>query len=222
MAPSRPAALRRSLGAAVAVASVIVVVGLAIALFFNPIWVFFAQDRAGVPAITGYAPEQVRRVTGAILHDVLVGPPDFLVSIDGLPVLGTAERSHMVDVYAVVRWAMIVATIALAILVAVFATNRGQAWTWRAVATGSGALVAIGAVIGVAVVFFFDAAFLLFHRVFFAQGNFAFDPGTQRLVQLLPDQFWTESVTAVALVGLAIAVVVRVIAGRRAASAKRG
>lgn len=90
-----------------------------------------------------------------------------------------------------------------------------------AVAAGSGVLVVIGGVIGIGVLFFFDAAFLLFHRVFFAQGNFTFDPRTQRLVQLLPDQFWTESVTAVALVGFAIAVLVTLLTYQRGASLAR-
>lgn len=65
--------------------------------------------------------------------------------------------------------------------------------------------------------FFFDAAFLLFHRVFFPQGNFTFDPGTQRLVQLFPEQFWTETAIGIAAVGLVLAIVVTLLARRRAA-----
>ena len=127
----------------------------------------------------------------------------------------------MVDVFDVVRRALAVLAVAAAALIVVFATNRGQAWPWRAVTAGSGVLVAIGGVIGIAVVFFFDAVFLLFHRVFFAQGNFTFDPRTQRLVQLLPDQFWTESATAVTVTALALAVVVTLVARRRAKSRAR-
>ena len=65
------------------------------------------------------------------------------------------------------------------------------------------------------------AAFLLFHRVFFAQGNFTFDPRTQRLVQLLPDQFWTESLTVVAFTGFAIAVLVTLLAHLRGSALAR-
>lgn len=202
--------------AIVAIASVIVIIGVTIALFFNPVWVGFAQDRAGVAEITGYSPAQVRTVTGAILSDVILGPPQFTVEVDGQPVLTDTERGHMVDVFDVVRRALAVLAIAVAALIVVFATNRGKAWPWRAVAAGSGGLVAIGVVIGIAVVFFFDAAFMLFHRVFFPQGNFMFDPETQRLVQLLPGQFWTESATAVTATALALAVVVTLVARRQA------
>lgn len=200
----------------VAIASVIVIIGVTIALFFNPIWVGLAQDRAGVAEITGFSPAQVRTVTGAILSDVILGPPQFTVEINGQAVLTDTERGHMVDVFDVVRRALAVLAIAVVTLIVVFATNRGKAWPWRAVAAGSGALVAIGAVIGIAVVFFFDAAFMLFHRVFFPQGNFMFDPETQRLVQLLPDQFWTESATAVTATALVLAVVVTLVARRQA------
>ena len=205
----------------VAMASVIVIIGVTIAIFFNPVWVGFAQDRAGVAEITGYSPAQVRTVTGAILSDVILGPPQFTVEVDGQPVLTETERGHMVDVFDVVRRALAVLALAVAALTIVFATNRGQAWPWRAVAAGSGGLVAVGVVTGIAVVFFFDAAFMLFHRVFFPQGNFMFDPETQRLVQLLPGQFWTESATAVTANALALAVIVTLVA-RRQARARAG
>lgn len=85
---------------------------------------------------------------------------------------------------------------------------------WRAGARGSAALALVGIVIGVVALFFFDAAFLLFHRVFFPQGNFSFDPRTERLTQLLPDQFWTETSIGITIVGLAIALTVTFVARR--------
>lgn len=90
---SRPARAVR--GTLISVATVVVIVGVTVVLFFNPVWIDIAQGRARVPAIIGYAPEQVRTATGAILADLLVGPPDFAVAIDGEAVLGPTERSHM-------------------------------------------------------------------------------------------------------------------------------
>jgi uncharacterized membrane protein len=87
---------------------------------------------------------------------------------------------------------------------------------WRAVARGSAALALAGVVIGLAVVFFFDAAFLAFHLIFFPQGNFLFDPRIQRLTQLFPEQLFIETSTALAVTGLAIAVGVTVLARRAA------
>jgi integral membrane protein (TIGR01906 family) len=198
------------------VSVVIAILGVAVTLFFNPLWIGFEQERSGVPAITGYTPDQVRAVTGSILADLFVGPPEFAVAVDGLPVLDAAERSHMVDVRNVLLPVTILFGAAIAVLAVLLATSRRRVWLWRAIALGSGGLAVVGIVAGIAVVFSFDAAFLLFHRVFFPQGNFSFDPRTQRLTQLFPDQFWTETSIAIAVVGLLVAAVVSVVARRRA------
>ena len=79
-----------------------------------------------------------------------------------------------------------------------------------------GGVVLGGIIVGIAVLFFFDAAFLLFHLVVFPQGNFSFDPRTQRLTQLFPAQFWIETAMAIAAVGLLLAAAAPLIARRRA------
>lgn len=204
------------LGAITSFATVIVIIGVAIAVFFNPFWIGFEQERAGVPSIIGYASDQVGTVTGSILADLVFGPPEFAVAVNGRPVLDAAERSHMADVRTVLVGFGIVVGMASVALIAIVATNRRSARVWRAIARGSGALVLVGIGIAVAVLFFFDAAFLLFHLVFFPQGNFSFDPRTDRLTQLFPDQFWTETATGIAVVGLAIAIAVTLVARRSA------
>lgn len=204
-------------GALAGLSALVAIVGVAVTLFFNPVWIAFEQDRAGVPAITGYTPAAVREVTGSILADLFIGPPAFAVTVDGRPVLDAAERGHMVDVRNVLLPVTIVFAASIALLAVLLATSRRRAWLWRGIAWGSGVLALAGVVVGIAVVFFFDAAFLLFHQVFFPQGNFSFDPRTQRLTQLFPDQFWTETSIAIAVVGLLVAAAVRVVAHRQAA-----
>jgi uncharacterized membrane protein len=72
-------------------------------------------------------------------------------------------------------------------------------------------IVAAGAVAAVA----FDAAFEVFHRLFFAAGTYNFDPQTYRLVQLFPDAFWSETTMAVGALTLVLSLVVALIATRR-------
>ena len=198
-------------------ATVIVIIGSTVALFFNPLWVAFEQGRSGVAAITGYTPVQVGAVTGSILADLFFGPPGFAAAVNGQPVLDVAERAHMVDVRTVLLPASVLFVISVGVLVALVASNRQRAFVWRAIARGSSAIVPVGIVAMVAVLFFFDGAFLAFHLVFFPQGNFSFDPRTERFPQLFPDQFWTETSTGIAVVGLTIAVLVTVVSRRRAA-----
>jgi len=63
----------------------------------------------------------------------------------------------------------------------------------------------------------FDAAFMLFHELFFPQGNYLFNPQTDRLVQLFPDAFWVDTSVAIGLVIVTLSVVLAVLGRRRAA-----
>ena len=72
--------------------------------------------------------------------------------------------------------------------------------------------------IGVAFALAFDQAFSLFHDLFFAAGTWSFDPATDRLVQLFPDAFWTETSVVIAVAGLLLTVGTWAAAGRRAAA----
>ena len=88
---------------------------------------------------------------------------------------------------------------------------------------GSGAkLLAVGTIaVGIAFLLFFDTAFTLFHQLFFAEGSWTFDPATDRLVQLFPYQFWTETSVAIAVVGLGLTIGVWALAARLAGPRRR-
>ena len=68
-----------------------------------------------------------------------------------------------------------------------------------------------------------DQAFLLFHEVFFPQGNFLFDPATSNLVRLYPDWYWQGITFRVGLsfVALAAAVAIAASVGLRRARSTR-
>ena len=209
--------LTSSLTLAAAGATVLTILGATVILFFNPLWIGFEQDRAGVPAMTGYTADEVRAVTGAMLADLVVGAGAFGVSVNGQPVLGADERAHMRDVRGVLGLATSTFGTAAALLAALVAAKRHRRWLWRGIGQGSTALAVAGIGAGIATVFFFDSAFLLFHLVFFPQGNFLFDPRTQRLTQLFPTQFWTDTAIAIVVVGVGISGTVAALARRRAA-----
>jgi len=199
----------------------LVIVAVSIVPFLSPAWIGFEQGRSGAALLTGFSEADLRTVTESILVDLVAGPPDFDVRLDGAPVLGEAERSHMRDVRAVFAGFYGVAAAALALLVVLFwgSGRRTTGWTrlraWRAVRLGAlglaGAIVVAGLVVAVA----FDAAFEVFHRLFFAEGSYLFDPRTNRLVQLFPEQFWSETTIAVGALIMALALGTAWFAGRR-------
>jgi integral membrane protein (TIGR01906 family) len=199
---------RALLATLVAIATILVIVAVAIALFLNPLWVGFEQDRTGAAGLTGFTREQVHEVTGGILHDLVIGPPAFDQVVDGAPALNARERSHMIDVRGVFIAFGGLALLGALTLVNARIASRGATWFRRSVGAGATVLAALVLVGGVIVAVAFDQAFEVFHRLFFAGGTYTFDPRTDRLVQLFPDAFWAETSIAIGAAILAICALV--------------
>ena len=223
------AAMRPVLGLGsvlVSVATALALTAAVIVPFLSPAWGGFEQGRANAAAWTGYAPSDLEAATNAILGDLVIGPPDFDVEVHGSSVLTPAERAHMRDVRGVFSGFFVLAAASLIWVVVAWRLAAGGAdWTrarfWRAVQRGSLALAAGIAVAGVVAVVAFDAAFELFHALFFAAGTYDFDPRIYRLTQLFPDTFWSETSIVVGASILAAALVTAAVATRRLGEASR-
>jgi len=201
-----------------AIATAIVITAVAILPFLTPAWVSFEQERSEAAAWTGYTPADLRLATDAILADLVFGPPDFDVVVNGQPVLVERERQHMRDVRGVFAGFALLAVVAAAVLAAGFIGARRLGHPERAWAAIRGGAIglAVGVVVaGVVATVAFDAAFEVFHRLFFAGGSYLFDPATDRLVQLFPFAFWSETTMAVGGVILVLALGIAFFAGRR-------
>ena len=201
----------------IAVATGLGILALVLPLFLNPIWVGVEQGRSAATAWTGYSEPELRVATDAILHDLVVGPPDFDVTVAGAPVLNERERSHMRDVRGVFI-AFFAVALAFVVGTLIVTTRRGAdqaAGTWRAVRNGALGLIVVLVFAGGAAVLAFDLMFEIFHRLFFAGGSYTFDPATERLVQLFPFQFWQETAMAVGIVAIIVAGILAVVARRR-------
>lgn len=211
----RPTVGEALLSIIVAVATILVIVGVSVVVFLNPVWVGFEQDRSGAETLTGYPPAEVHAVTGSILSDLVMGPPAFAQTVAGTPVFDDRERAHLVDVRSVFTGFGVLVLLGAVALIAVGLIARGAPWYRRAI--GWGAVVLVGAVVVGAVisVFAFDQAFETFHELFFAGGTYLFDPATDRLVQLFPIQFWEETSLALGLVIVIVASIVAWLGLRR-------
>ncbi len=198
----------------IGLATAIVIVAIAILPFLTPQWVAFEQGRADAIAWTRFTPEDLHTASDAILSDLVFGG-DFAVQVNGAPVLNDRERGHMADVRTVFRGLWVLTAISVVVLVVV-SRRADRAGTWRAVRRGALGLTVGVVVLGAIALVGFDQLFEFFHRVFFPAGSYLFDPATDRLVQLFPFQFWQETAIVVGVVIIAIALVVAVVAGRRA------
>ena len=119
------------------------------------------------------------------------------------------EYSHMADVRRVFDGAKILIPAGLFVMAIRLqrARSKSAATMFRLVRDGAIAAGALVAVVGVVAAVAFDAAFLLFHQVFFPQGNFLFDPATSNLLRLYPDWYWQGITFRIGLsfIGLAAA-----------------
>ena len=210
------------------IATALVILGVSIAPFLTPQYVRFEQDRTNVGALTGYSTGELDQVAAQILGDLVFWRGDFHVQAGAGPMLGEiltdGERSHMLDVRNVFAALWVLVAAGLLALVVGFRRARAPgaqaaAWrtaAWQAVRNGALALAAAIAVVGVFAVFAFDAAFEVFHRLFFSAGTYTFDPATSKLVQLFPDAFWSQTAIIVGVVILSVALLTAWQAGRRA------
>ena len=207
--------IARSIFAGLAgLATMITIVAIAVLVFLNPVYVGFGQGRAGASELTGYDDATVQRVTNAILHDLIVGPPSFDVQVDGAAVLGERERAHMADVRNVFAGFGALAILAVLILVNETLLWRRTAWFRRSIRRGAVILAMLVVVLGLFAVFAFDTVFETFHELLFPPGSFDFDANS-KLIQLFPDQFWFET-------SLLLAVVILVLCGLTAALVRGG
>jgi integral membrane protein (TIGR01906 family) len=204
-----------------AVATGIVVVTLAILPFLTPQWVAFEQDRSNAAGWTGYTARELGAATGAILSDLVFGPPNFDVEVRGVPVLDVRERGHMRDVRTVFIGLWVLAAGSVVVLV-MAGRRRDRAATWRAIRRGAIGLAIGVVVLGSIAVVAFDALFEAFHQVLFPAGSYDFDPATERLVQLFPFQFWQETAIVVGAVIVAGCVLLAVVARPRTRQAAPG
>lgn len=217
-ASAAPRSPRERLGGAlVSVATAIVVLGVAALPFMTPAWIHFEQDRAGAAALTGYPPEVLHAATDGLVHDLFLGG-DFGVAVPfSGPVLDAAERGHMHDVRgAFAGFAGLALASGILLGVAAWRTRavEARARLLAAIRRGTASLAVLLIVLGVIAIVAFDAAFEVFHQLLFPGGNYNFDPSTEKLVQLFPEQFWSETALAYGAVAIGLSLASGWYAGR--------
>ena len=177
--------LRRSL---LALAAAALAIGATTAIFLTPPVVHFLLSVSDAHTVLGVEPRVAEALSDALVGDLLTDGA-FDAPLGDAPLLSAGERSHLVDVGALLR-AVLVAGLGGLITLAIARTRRR---TWLRVAIRDGAALIVGGALVAAAAFTlaFDATFSFFHGLFFAAGTWTFNPATDRLVQLYPQEFWT-------------------------------
>lgn len=163
------------------------------------------EVRYDVPALVELHAWTLRYVLEGRLAVALPRDPTF-----SDPLFTEDEQAHLDDVSVVFGAARVAALAALGVFAGIVAATSRGGWVVSlraardAVALAALLVAAIGGLAAVA----FEPAFLAFHRLFFPQGNFLFDPATSNLLALYPDPYWYGVTLRIgaAFVGLAGAV----------------
>jgi len=189
--PARGLADLLALRIVVPLATMLSIGAVSLLLLFTPVYLHAALDSSDSAGWLGMTPATVHDYSDRTVADLVWGPATFdFAAPDGTSFYSADERGHMRDVRTVLYGFLAVAAIGALAMIATGALRRGDRAFYRAVQRAGAILVVATVVVGVFAAVAFDAVFELFHRLLFPGGNFTFDPGTQRLVQLYPYAFW--------------------------------
>ena len=177
--------LRRSL---LALAAAALAIGATTAIFLTPPVVHLLLSVSDAHTVLGVEPRVAEALSDALVGDLLTDGA-FDTPLGDAPLLSAGERSHLVDVGALLR-AVLVAGLG-GLIVLALARARRRAWLRAAIRDGAALIVGGALVAAGAFTLAFDATFSFFHGIFFAAGTWTFNPATDRLVQLYPQEFWT-------------------------------
>ena len=193
--------LRRAL---LALAAAALTIAATTAIFLTPPVIHLLLSVSDAHTVLGVEPRVAEALSDALVGDLLTGGA-FDAPLGDAPLLSAGERSHLVDVGTLLR-AVLVAGLGGLLALAIARTRRRA---WLRVAIRDGAVLIVGGALAAAAAFTlaFDATFTFFHGLFFAAGTWTFNPATDRLVQLYPEDFWVLAALlfCLALAGISLA-----------------
>jgi integral membrane protein (TIGR01906 family) len=170
-------------------------------------------EKYRISLVSGITPEDLRQVALDLRSYFNSGqePLDIRTRIFGLEqeLFNAKEVHHMRDVKRLlwgVYGAFTVSAACLASLIAAGFVRRRRDYLpslSRLLAVGGGLTVGLLILFGIVASVGFDALFLLFHRVSFANDFWQLDPRTDYLVLLFPQGFWFDATIWVALRAIA-------------------
>lgn len=193
---------------AVFVATILVIIMLAVLPLLTPWFIHATLDAAGSASRLGLETAQVHDLSDRSVGELVVGSGTFdITGPDGTAFYDEDERGHLRDARTLL-WALLIAGgLSLLIVGAIHARagTRGRLDVWRTISRAGLSTLLVVVLLGAVSAVAFGTVFTLFHQVFFPGGNFTFDPATQRLVQLYPFGFWQIAAAALAVLILLLA-----------------
>ena len=172
----------------------------------------YAFSQYDVPRATGLERAELDRAATQIVDYFQAGQPGTLLDIrvkqgsDTVPLYSEREVLHMKDVLGLMRFVFRLQEFTFIYVVmylaGIYLWSRERSLLHLAKLSmwaGAGTAAILG-VAAVAMLVGFDAIFLRFHQLSFANDFWALDPARDRLVQMFPQGFWFDVSFAVGVV----------------------
>lgn len=176
------------------VAILIVTLSITLPILFRPFY-YMQIDSLGLEE-TGLSTEQIKQAYDEMMDYCLGFSSEF--SAGALP-YSEMGASHFADVRALFMADFILIFLSVAFLTVIFILHKKKKLTlyrfknksapfWSVISLG-----VISAVIGISCAINFKQTFIFFHKIFFVgKTNWTFNPHTDPIIRLLPNQFFSN------------------------------
>lgn len=195
--------MKRIIHWALGVLGMLLSISLAVTLTLGARWLYvIVMEREDIPEYTGYSREEILANYDAVIEYNSVFGPEKL-EFPTLP-MSDGGRIHFEEV-KVIFVALQFIGIASFVILAAYAAfaivkKRKDALS---VLRNTGILsVAVPSAVGIGVALNWDMAFVIFHKIFFANDLWLFDPYTDPVIRILPDTYFLAC--AVMIISLVI------------------
>lgn len=114
------------------------------------------------------------------------------------------EQEHMLDVQKLFVFFRAVRNICLGVLILIFAImyKNKKEMLFKLLKNASVTILILSALLGIGVVFFFEPLFIGFHKLFFTNELWLFDPATSILINMVPEEFFIACAVRIVLYNL--------------------
>ena len=170
-------------------AAVMICLAVSVTVWFRPLY-YFDIGYLQIPQTSGVSAELCRLNYDTLIDYNVLGGSEALA----FPTMKMSEngRIHFEEVKQIFVVMQILALAGLAAFAAFLFRSRGrqkaEAFRWMRCAVGI--TLGLGAVVLLAVLIDWDAAFRIMHSIFFDNDYWLFDPRTDPIITILPDTFF--------------------------------
>ena len=162
-----------------------------------------------IPHALGMDMDDIMVVTGCMM-DYLIGKEEILsvdTEIDGVmqDFFNEQDRLHMADVKNLflggLKLRNICVTVSLIFLFGIIIVGkRGFKLLLYGYVRALAVFLAVGIILAIAFVIDFTGCFTIFHKIIFANNLWLFDPATDYMIRMLPEEFFSDMVIRIAVI----------------------